>query len=366
MLTSALGCDELSARSKIQEAGKLYQKGKFEKACPLYDKVLDISDAPAVREVAYYNGGICYHKMFRPGRDTPENMHVAKRATFHFGKYLERHPEDRTIVGLMSQIWMDSGDHQSAINYWEREHAKNRKDTEVISILAGIYRQTGDWQTAVEWYYKEADVHESPAAKTGAFLKVANLMANKLLRRDEIFWEERLKYADLGLTAAQKAEALSPDNLDVQQSLGALWRFRGEAHQAVWAQLIDRANARYHYRIAGRLYREQQAKEAAAAGVPAPETPPGPDGAKTDGAKTDGAKTDGAKTDGAKTDGAKTDGAQPDGAKPDGAQPDGTQPDGAKPAATPPAGGATPPAPAAAPAQPAPAPAPGANPSPKQ
>lgn len=258
LLLGATGCDELDARMEIQEAGKLYQKGRFSEACPKYDKVLEISDAREVQEVAHYNGGICYHKMFRPGVDTPENKAIAAKATAHFAGYLELHPHDRTIVSMMSQVWMDSGDFQSALDYWGREHAKNPKDQEVILILAGIYRQSGDWEKAIEWHRKEVEVMDSPAGKAGGYMNVAKIASSKLFNRESIYWEERVRIADLGIEALQRAEELTPDNPDIAQYLGTMFNLRAEAHQAAWARVIDGTTGRFYF---GRFVKLRDAQD---------------------------------------------------------------------------------------------------------
>ncbi len=247
LLLGTTGCKELDARREIQRAGKLYEKGEFAKAVEIYEQVLEKFDSGEVGEVAHYNAGITYHKMFRPGVDTPQNNHVAKRATHHYAKYLEIRPKDDAIVGQMTQVWMDSGDYKSAILYWEQELAKNPKNTEIIGILASINRQAGDWEKAIYWHNQEAEMYEHAAAKANAFMNIAKLTSNKLLlNRTTVFWEERLRMADLGIAALQKAEPLIPDNPDIQNYLGTLYAARAEGHQAAWAQMIDGASARHH------------------------------------------------------------------------------------------------------------------------
>jgi tetratricopeptide (TPR) repeat protein len=256
LLLTASGCEELKARRKVQAAGKHYERGEFEQAAQLYEEVLEITDTGHVADVAHYNAGITYNKLFRPGVDTKENLAIASRTTEHFGVYLQKHPNDTEIVGLMTQVWLDAGQHESALRYWEREHAKNPKDTEVIGILAGIQRQAGNWEKAVEWYYKAAEVMTSPEGKADSFMNVGKLAANKLLNREQVFWSERLEIADIGIAALQKAVDLMPKNPDAHMLLGGLYALRSEAHQASWAQMIDKSSGRQHYSLAAALKRE--------------------------------------------------------------------------------------------------------------
>jgi tetratricopeptide (TPR) repeat protein len=274
LLLTASGCDELNARRKVQAAGKLYESGQFEEAAKLYEEVLAVINTGHVAEVAHYNAGITYNKIFRPGVETPDNLEIADRTTQHFGAYLESQPNDNEIIGLMTQIWLDSGQHQNALRYWEREHAKNPRDTEVIGILAGIERQAGNWEKAVAWYYKAAEAMSSAEGKADSYTNVGKLAANRLLNREQVFWTGRLEIADIGIAALQKAVELMPKNPETHTYLGGLYLLRSEAHQASWAQMIDRSSGNYHYGRAAALKRELE-------GAPATPAPPGdkPEGA---------------------------------------------------------------------------------------
>lgn len=297
VLASASGCDELDARRKIQEAGKLYQKGRFSESAELYEQVLARFQTGDVAEVAHYNAGITYSKMFRPGVDTPDNLKIAEATARHFAAYLDNHPDDRVIVGMMTQVWMDSGQYQSALAYWEREHAKNPRDAEVIGILAGIHRQAGNWEKAVEWHYKEAEVLDSPAAKANSYANVGKIASNKLFNRNDVVWFDRLKVADVGIAALQKAEELTPSDPDIQTYLGIIYSLRAEAHQAAWAQLIDKSHGRYHHSRSAALKRAQEGHSPNAPGDQPEEdkaSPPAGEGSTEKGAGEEGKPANGA------------------------------------------------------------------------
>jgi tetratricopeptide (TPR) repeat protein len=279
LLLTTTGCDELNARRKVQAAGKLYESGQFEEAAQLYEEVLTLIDSGHVAEVAHYNAGITYNKMFRPGVETPENLAIAERTTRHFGAYLDGHPNDTEIVGLMTQVWLDSGQHQNALGYWEREHAKNPRDTEVIGILAGIERQAGNWEKAVEWYYRAADAMTSAEGKADSYTNVGKLAANRLLNREQVFGTDRLQVADIGIAALQKAVDLTPKNPDTHMYLGQMYALRSEAHQASWAQMVDRSSGSYHFSRSAALKRELEGDAGTPAGAPGPDQ--GGEGTKT-------------------------------------------------------------------------------------
>lgn len=300
VLVGGAGCEEIRARRAVQEANKEFEKGRFSKAAELYEEAL--RNAPHL-DTAHYNAGLTYKKMFRPGVPTPENMQIAKAAAEHFAAYLQKHPEDTKIVDLMTSVWIESGDYQSALNYWERELAKNPKNTEVMAILAGISRQAGDWDKAIEWHRRQVDADADPLAKAGAYKDIGKLIASRLRgKTHKVLGYERLLIADTGIEALQKAAALTPDDAEIQTSLGFLYGQRALAQSATWAQMIEVASARHHYKKWAALNKkEQEAKAQEAGGSQEPkaqgegqgegktETPPqGQEDKKTEGASPQG------------------------------------------------------------------------------
>ncbi len=230
----------------MQEGNKEYEKGHFDKAAEHFEEALRLG--PHL-DTAHYNAGLTYKKMFRPGIDTPENMELAKKSAAHFLAYLQRHPSDRDIVTLLTRVWSESGDYESALNYWERELAKDPNNTEVIGILAGINRQAGNWDKAIEWHMRQVEVETDPVAKAGAYKAVGSLMVSRLRgRTHQLVGEDRLWLVDSGIAALQKAAALVPDDPDTQTALGFLYGQRSLAHSTVWAQMIEVAAARHHYK----------------------------------------------------------------------------------------------------------------------
>ncbi|MEM9491576.1 MAG: tetratricopeptide repeat protein [Myxococcota bacterium] len=290
-LLSATGCEELDARRTLQEASRAHSNGRFEEASKHCEKALDLMPN---FDVALHNCGLIYHKRFRPGVETDDNLAMANRATELFQKYLELNPADNQVVKLMSKVWIDAGQYNQALQYWERELAKDSGNIEIMEILAGITRQAGDWEKSVEWYRRIVATETSPDGKANGLKNIAKLCSGKLFNRTGVAWEDRLRYADIGIAALQEAKALTPDDPEIERYQGSIYGLRAEAHQAVWAQLIDSAEGRFHHITASRMIKAQ---EAAAAGTdpmaPAPadtgkDGKPEPDSAK-DGAGADGA-----------------------------------------------------------------------------
>ena len=76
VVAGAMGCEELTARRTLQEAAREYADGHFEKAAQECEKALAIMPD---FDIANHNCALIYHKMFRPGLDTPGNAKIADR-----------------------------------------------------------------------------------------------------------------------------------------------------------------------------------------------------------------------------------------------------------------------------------------------
>lgn len=252
------GCEELSSRRKIQKANKLYEDGKYSKAIELYEQAL--AKTPKL-DIGHHNAGLAYFKLFRPGLKKPENIAYATKATEHFVIYLKNNPKDATIVGLMTRIWMDSGQYKKALAYWKDQLAKAPNNTEVIQILASINRQAGQWEKAVEWHYKQADAETDTNAKVEALISIAKLVWHKLANREKLLGVERLRIADVGLAALQKADKISADHLGVHNYLSSIYHFRGLTHGTAWARNVDEASAQFHRAIATKLRKAMEEKQ---------------------------------------------------------------------------------------------------------
>ena len=246
LLAVAPGCEEFTARRKIQKAGKLYNEGRFAKAAELYEEALAV--APDLN-IAHHNAGLAYSKLFKPGDESPENLKWADKSTEHFGAYLKSNPDDGPIIGMMTRIWMDAGQYKKALVYWGDELAKDPDNGEVLEILASINRQAGDWETAIEWHYKQADAVHEINAKVDVYLLIAKVVWHRLSKRDKILAWERLKVADIGIAAMAKALELDPGDersMELHGYTASIFEFRALAHGASWARAADRASTQYH------------------------------------------------------------------------------------------------------------------------
>jgi tetratricopeptide (TPR) repeat protein len=255
------GCKEFNARRKVNEAGKLYEKGRFREAAALYEEAL--SEQPDL-EIAHFNAGLTYRQLFTQAQSDPEVSEkevkeLANKSAGHFLAYLENHPGDASVVAMTTKLWIDSGQFELALDYWEGRRAKDPKNAEVLGILAGINRQAGNWEKAVEYHLIQSDLAASVDASASVLVDVAKIIWHKLADREKLLGMDRLRVADMGIATMQKAdkmlqgatdptdrrqlEARLKHKVDVASYTASFLNFRALAHPAVWARGVEEAAA---------------------------------------------------------------------------------------------------------------------------
>ncbi|HWM85951.1 MAG TPA: tetratricopeptide repeat protein [Kofleriaceae bacterium] len=256
------GCDELSSRRQIQDANKLYAEGRYGQAVEMYKEALDRTPGLAI---GHHNAGLAYYKLFQPGVETKENRAMAEQSAQHFMKYLETAPNDQKVIGLITTIWLDSGQYDKALAYWSQVLAKEPQSRDVIEKLANIHRQAGQYEKAREWHLKRAELETDRGGRVKAYLDIAQMEWSRL-QKAELVDAERLAVVDIGIASLQKAEALDPKHALVQSLMGSLYQHRSLAHGAHWAKGVEAAAQKFHQ---GRFTEIKKAEQAAVGGAPA-------------------------------------------------------------------------------------------------
>jgi tetratricopeptide (TPR) repeat protein len=256
------GCDELKSRREVQRGNEEYNEGRYQKAVEQYELALERTPSLTT---GHHNAALAYYKMFEPGSDKPRNREIAEKAATHFQAYLAAFPGDTKIVGMLTQLWLDSNQYEKGLAYWEKELAKDPSNRDILVKLANINRQAGQYDKALEWHYKRAELEPKAEGKVNAYVDIAQLEWSRLNKTDLVD-EERVAVADLGIAALEKAEALDPKNALVQSLMGSIYQHRSMAHGASWAKLIETTSQRFY---ASRFVELQKA------GKPATTNPPG-------------------------------------------------------------------------------------------
>lgn len=268
VLVGTTGCEELESRREIQEANKLYAEGRYDKAVEMYAAALERTpNLP----IGHHNAGLAYYKRFQPGVETKENRALAEQSAVHFMKYLEAEPNDTKVIGLLTTIWLDSGQYEKALSYWSQVLAKDPQSRDVIEKLANINRQAGNFEKAREWHMKRVELEHETGGKVKAYLDIAQMEWSRL-QKPELVDAERLASVDVGIAALQVAEKLDPKHALVQSLMGSLYQHRSLGHGAHWAKGVEAASQRFHQARFTEIRKAEQA--AAAAGQPAPGAAP--------------------------------------------------------------------------------------------
>jgi tetratricopeptide (TPR) repeat protein len=234
-------CAELEARRSIQKGDKLYEDGKYAEAIELYEKALDQANLAT----GHHNLAVAAFIAFQPGIDTPSNQAYAQKASEHFQAYLELKPGDDEIIELMTTVWLDSEQTDVALDYWEKQRAKDPKALGPIRKLGSIQRLAGNYDEALKWDYMRVDLSSTDEEKVLALVQIGQLQYSRLAKSTMID-AERVEVADSGIQALQAALALQPDNIKAHSVIATIYQFRALAHQAGWAQLADTASQRYY------------------------------------------------------------------------------------------------------------------------
>jgi len=269
--TAATGCDEISARRKVQEANEQYKNGRYEDAAKLYEAALKSSpDLP----IAHHNLGVAYYRLVKPGDASPANQRMADQATDHLMRYLKTTgdaKEQILIRKLVTEIWVSSSQQERAIAFWEAEHQAHPKDTDVLRQLADLNYKHQDWRKAIEWLRKALEMAETDEARASAYGDIGTLCFLKLLNsKDSIQGTDRIELADTGIGALQKGIKLQPKNMQMVSTLASLNQQRALASGSRIGFHIDLAEHQNFMRVFGVLREEakkqQQAAPAAAGG----------------------------------------------------------------------------------------------------
>lgn len=259
MVAFGSGCDEIKARRMIQEGDKLYGDGKYAEAIAEYEQALAL--APDLT-TGHHNAAIASYKAFQPGVETPANEEFAAKAAAHFERYLEDHPDDLEIIGLLTNVWLDSERYDQALEYWLAQLEARPGDIQVLQRLGTINRQAGRYDEALRWDYQRADVAKDDAHRVKAYVDIAQLQYSRLTKPDLVD-AERLAVVDGGIAALQKALALQPDNPDLYSLLGTLYQFRALAHYTTWARVAEAASQRHYQVQRNELVEKLKAQQAA-------------------------------------------------------------------------------------------------------
>lgn len=147
-----------------------------------------------------------------------------------------------TMRTLMTNVLVDSGQHDKALAYWQGELDARPNDFEAMGKLAGINLKAGNWRKAIEWYGTIAEKVPEPSNKVSAYSSIGNVAWAKLNSK-QLTNAESVELADRGIGALQKAAEIQPKNTKLVSLQASIFNFRSLAQGVSWAAGLDRASA---------------------------------------------------------------------------------------------------------------------------
>jgi len=284
------GCDEISARRKVQDGNDEYKNGKYEEAAKDFEEAL--AKKPGLC-IAQHNLGVTYFKLMgevgseddvtavkdeaqRSEMIAQKTRDYADKATTQLEAYLKCKPDPKEVVllqKLVTEIWMDSDQVDKAITFWEGQHTERPQDTDVLDQLAGLNNKKGDWKKAIEWLNVWVQTAQEPDSKAEAYQKIGNLCFLRLLSNPPsstekpIRGKDRIELADIGTAALQQAHNLSPKNPQILSVLASMNQQRALAegsHIGFQIDLANHQNLMRQFSVLSKQAQEEAAKAAAA------------------------------------------------------------------------------------------------------
>jgi tetratricopeptide (TPR) repeat protein len=240
LLGTVGGCDEIKARRQIQEGNKLYQQEKYEEAIVAFEGAL--KDKPDLK-IGWFNLAIAHVELFRAGDKTPENEKHSNGAIDALNKYLAMEPKDETARKLLIGICTKSGRYDLALDYFKGEYEKNPKLPYNIAQLADINKQALRFDDARKWYETLAGVEDKPDDKATAWQQIGVTYFSQLNNHPEIAGAERVKLADAGVGALQKAIEIKPEEANSYTFTNLLYRQRALGQGKSYVAIADLASA---------------------------------------------------------------------------------------------------------------------------
>jgi tetratricopeptide (TPR) repeat protein len=281
------GCSSIKARAAFQDGNKLYKLEKYKEAIPLYERAVALD--PDLAEAHFYLAN-ANQALFRPGKESKENQAFLEIALSEYLEALARNPNPksenmkglrRTTLIALVQIYSEppKKDYDKALGYaqtlvqdapeaieslfalaalyekfekygeaeaaYKKAFERNPQDVKACTGMAGFYNKPywsgrSRFDDAIGTLEKCASL--APNDATG-YYKLATFYWDKAYRDTLISDDQKLKYAEAGLKAVDKALALQPDYCDALIYKGLLLRVKAQVSSAQRNRLLDEAEA---------------------------------------------------------------------------------------------------------------------------
>jgi len=202
------GCGLIRSKLAYKDGTKHYKLENFKRAIEEYEKA--VAADPNMPEAHFYLGN-SHQALYRPGKDTPENMAHLDQAIAHYEKSLEVNKGDdknakwlrSQALGFLSVIHSEDPkkDFEKAHGYAQRLAEEDPKETKSQFVLANLYEKFEKVAEAEAIYKKVADDNPTDAKACGALAGFYN----------KPLWEGRAKFDD-AVAILDKCASLNPND----------------------------------------------------------------------------------------------------------------------------------------------------------
>jgi tetratricopeptide (TPR) repeat protein len=283
-LLGGSGCNGIRAKMAFKDGNKVYTQDKFKEAIVLYEKAVDLN--PEMTEAWFYLGS-SQQGLYRPGKDTPDNLKHLDDAISSYQKTLETNkgdtPNAKTVkqnaLGALTGIYAEDPkkDYDKAKQYAEELIKEDPNSARNLFAMANLYERFGKVDEAEQLYQKawqtepagqnEKEKVESKQKACGAlaafynkplwdgkskfdqaidllkqcadlspndekgYYKVATFYWDKAYRDPTLDDKKKDEYADAGLESVDHALKINPQYADALAYKNLLLRVKGQVTQ---------------------------------------------------------------------------------------------------------------------------------------
>jgi tetratricopeptide (TPR) repeat protein len=262
---TALSCDQVRGRQRIQDATDAYNRERYEEAATLYREALDLG---MTFPELYRSIGYSYIGMYKPGIDEGENARYADLAIQNLQRYLQLRPDDTAAEGALVNLFLNANRTSQAIQYFEAQLAENPDNVSMARSIANLYAKQGNFPKTIEWYERITRMEQDDPE---SFYTYGVVLYEKVAKDPPAELEERLELIESGKRALSRALELNREYFEALVYMNLLFREQSRLAQTPEEQqeLLARADEYRNEAVAIAKKRARE-KEAAESGDPEP------------------------------------------------------------------------------------------------
>jgi tetratricopeptide (TPR) repeat protein len=212
------GCNRIRAKMAFKDGNKVYSQDKFKEAIPFYERATDLD--PNLPEAWFYLGS-SQQGLYRPGKESPDNLKHLDDAIQSYEKSLEVNTGDtpnakavkENALGALTGIYADDPkkDYEKAKRYAEQLIQENPNSSRNLFAMANLYEKFNKIDEAEQLYQKAWQAE--PEGKTAKEKVEAKQKACGALASfyNKPLWDGRSKF-DQAIDLLNKCADLDPND----------------------------------------------------------------------------------------------------------------------------------------------------------